>query len=130
MTTHVKAVLARSAQARTTPNEKATTIAFLGVKGGLGTTTMALNVAIGLQSRSQEVILAELNPGRGTIGLDLGIPSPLGLGHLLARALNDIHLRSVDGELVTHKSGVRLLLSSYRPRAPDMASGFVQPVVS
>lgn len=126
LTAHVKAVLARSAQARTTPNEKATTIAFLGVKGGLGTTTVALNVAIGLQSRSQEVILAELNPGRGTIGLDLGIPSPLGLGHLLARALKDIHLRSVDAEMITHKSGVRLLLSSYRPRDTDMEQAVPQ----
>jgi len=126
LTAHVKAVLARSAQARTAPSEKATTIAFLGAKGGLGTTTMALNVAIGLQSRGQEVILAELNPGRGTIALDLGIPSPLGLGHLLARSLKDIHLRSVDGELVTHKSGVRLLLSSYRPRDTEMEQAVPQ----
>jgi pilus assembly protein CpaE len=126
LTAHVKAVLARSAQARTTPSEKATTIAFLGVKGGLGTTTVALNVAIGLQSRGQEVILAELNPGRGTVALDLGIPSPLGLGHLLARALKDIHLRSVDAELITHKSGVRLLLSSYRPRDTDMEQAVPQ----
>jgi pilus assembly protein CpaE len=126
LTAHVKAVLARSAQARTTPSEKATTIAFLGVKGGLGTTTVALNVAIGLQSRGQEVILAELNPGRGTVALDLGIPSPLGLGHLLARALKDIHLRSVDAELITHKTGVRLLLSSYRPRDTDMEQAVPQ----
>ncbi len=126
LTAHVKAVLARSAQARTTPSEKATTIAFLGVKGGLGTTTVALNVAIGLQTRGQEVVLAELNPGRGTVALDLGIPSPLGLGHLLARALKDIHLRSVDAELITHKSGVRILLSSYRPRDTDMEQAVPQ----
>jgi pilus assembly protein CpaE len=126
LTAHVKAVLARSAQARTTPSEKATTIAFLGAKGGLGTTTVALNVAIGLQSRGQEVILAELNPGRGTVALDLGIPSPLGLGHLLARALKDIHLRSVDAELITHKTGLRLLLSSYRPRDTDMEQAVPQ----
>jgi pilus assembly protein CpaE len=126
LTAHVKAVLARSAQARAAPTEKATTIAFLGVKGGLGTTTVALNVAIGLQSRGQEVVLAELNPGRGTIALDLGIPSPLGLGHLLSRSLKDIHLRSVDAELITHKSGVRLLLSSYRPRDTDMEQAIPQ----
>ncbi len=126
LTAHVKAVLARSAQTRAAPTEKASTIAFLGVKGGQGTTTVALNVAIGLQSRGQEVILAELNPGRGTIALDLGIANPLGLGHLLARALKDIHLRSVDAELVTHKSGVRLLLASYRPRDTDMEQAVPQ----
>jgi pilus assembly protein CpaE len=126
LTAHVKAVLARSAQARSTPSEKATTIGFLGVKGGLGTSTVALNVSLALQSRDQEVVLAELNPGRGTIALELGIPNPMGLGHLLARALKDIHLRSVDAELITHKSGVRFLLSSYRPKDADLEQAVPQ----
>lgn len=112
LTAHVKAVLARSAQTRTEPSEKANTLAILGAKGGLGTSTIALNIGISLQTHGQDVILAELNPGRGTLGLDLGISNPGGLAILLTRSLKDIHLRSVEGELLSHKTGLRLLLAS------------------
>jgi DNA-binding response OmpR family regulator len=55
LTAHVKAVLARTAQARAEPSEKARAIAFLGARGGLGTTTLALNVSIALQHRGHDV---------------------------------------------------------------------------
>jgi DNA-binding response OmpR family regulator len=116
LTAHVKAVLARSAQARAAPSEKATTLAVIGAKGGLGTSTIAVNIGISLTTRGQDVILAELNPGRGSLGLDLGIANPTGLSHLLSRSLKDIHLRSVEGELVSHRSGLRLLLASHSPK--------------
>jgi pilus assembly protein CpaE len=113
LTAHVKAVLARSAQTRATPSEKALTIAIVGAKGGVGASTIALNMGVSLQAEGQDVILAEINPGRGSLGLDIGISNPGGLSHLLSRSLKDIHLRSVEGELVSHRSGLRLLLASH-----------------
>lgn len=120
LTAHVKAVLARTAQTRQQPSGRAKVVAFLGSRGGIGTTTCALNVGIALQHRGYDVILAELNPGRGTLALELDISEPVGLSNLLHRALKDIHLRSVGNEIVTHKTGLRLLLSSYRPREADL----------
>ncbi|MGD8865227.1 MAG: response regulator, partial [Anaerolineales bacterium] len=49
LTAHVKAVLQRSAQARSAPEAKAQIVAFLGTRSGIGTTTLALNSAIILQ---------------------------------------------------------------------------------
>jgi len=126
LTAHVKAVLARSAQARIPPSEKATTIGFLGVKGGVGTSTLTLNVGVSLRHLNQDVIVADLNPGCGSIGLDLGFANPQGLGHLLSRSLKDIHLRSVEAELVAHKTGVRLLLAACRPKDSDLAQAVPQ----
>ncbi|HLC05704.1 MAG TPA: response regulator [Anaerolineales bacterium] len=126
LTAHVKAVLARSAQARATPSDRARVIGFLGAKGGVGTSTLALNVGVELQHRGQDVIIAEFNPGRGTIGMDLNIPHPDGLSHLLTRALKDIHLRSVESELVTHRTGVRLLLSSYLAKESELEQAISQ----
>ncbi len=126
LTAHVKAVLARSAQTRAVPSEKATTIGFLGVKGGVGTSTLTLNVGVSLRALNQDVIVADLNPGCGSIGLDLGFTNPQGLGHLLSRSLNDIHLRSVEAELVSHKTGVRLLLAACRPKDSDLAQAVPQ----
>lgn len=126
LTAHVKAVLARSAQVKVAPSERARVISFLGGRGGAGTTTLALNFAVVMRNRGQDVIIAEMNPGRGSMALELNVPNPVGLGNLLGRSLKDIHLRSVDGELVNHKSGIRLLLSSPRPKETDLEQAVPQ----
>jgi len=126
LTAHVKAVLARTAQARIEPSEKARSIAFLGARGGLGTTTLALNVSIALQHRGHDVLLAEMTPGQGTLALDLGIHESTGLSHLLNRSLKDIHLRSVDSQISNHKTGLRLLLSGSRPRDTELEQAIPQ----
>jgi len=120
LTAHVKAVLARSVQAKPAPSERAKMVAFLGAKGGTGTSTLALNVAVALQTRGQDVILAEVNPGRGSVGLILGHQEAVGLTNLLSRPLKDIHLRSVEAELIGDRTGVRLLLASPMPKETDL----------
>ncbi len=122
LTAHVKAVLARSAQARlgTDGREKATVIGFLGARGGLGTTTLTLNTAIALQQKGLDVVVAELNPGRASMCLDLNLSDSAGLADLLGRSLNDIHLRSVETELVNHATGVRFLLASFHAAEIDL----------
>jgi pilus assembly protein CpaE len=126
LTAHVKAVLARAAQVRATPVDRAKIIAFVGAKGGVGTTTLALNVSVSLQGRGQDVILAEFNPGRASIGLILGVRDPAGLSNLLHRSMKDIHLRSVESELVSDRTGVRLLLASPRPAEGDLDQAVAQ----
>lgn len=126
LTAHVKAVLARTVQTKPAPSERAKLIAFLGAKGGTGTTTLALNVSVALQSRGQDVILAEINPGRGSVGLSLGNQEPPGLANLLSRALKDIHLRSVEAELVGDRTGVRLLMASPHPKETDLEQAVPQ----
>jgi CheY-like chemotaxis protein len=128
LTAHVKAVLARSAQSRTEtpPSEKGTVVGFLGVRGGLGTTTLAINSAIALQGAGHDVIVAEMNPGRSSLRLDLGIDRGSGLSNLLTRSLKDIHLRSVDAELVNHKSKVRLLLGDFHPTETELGQAIPQ----
>lgn len=128
LTAHVKAVLTRSAQGPTKQEggAKGNIIGFLGARGGMGTTTLAINTAIALQQRGQDVVLAEFNPGRASLRLDLSIDRGSGLSNLLTRSLKDIHLRSVEGELVNHNSGVRLLLGDYRPPESELAQAVPQ----
>src|SRR3990172_1640495 len=126
LTAHVKAVLARSAQTKAVVVDRAKMIAFLGAKGGVGTTTLALNISVSLQSRGQDVFLAEFNPGRGSIGLILGVREPAGLSNLLTRSMKDIHLRSVESELLSDRTGVRLLLSSPHPNEADLDQAVAQ----
>jgi DNA-binding response OmpR family regulator/CO dehydrogenase nickel-insertion accessory protein CooC1 len=118
---HVKAVLARSAQARVVPIEKACILGFLGTRGGIGTSTLALNVSLVLREDGQDVILAELNPGHGSISHELNILNPSGLANLLSRPIKDIHLRSVESEIVSHPTGIRLLLASRHAKEMEFA---------
>lgn len=59
-------------------------IGFLGVKGGVGTTTVALNVAVALARKQKSVALAELRPCYGTLARQLRHEPRGGLGDLLA----------------------------------------------
>jgi len=130
LTAHVKAVLSRTATGKAVPEprerDRARVVAFLGARGGSGTSTLAVNTAVVLHGGGQDVILAEMNPGRGSIALDLNLPNPVGLSNLLIRSLKDIHLRSIDGELITHRTGVRLLLASSRPKDSELEQAVPQ----
>jgi len=120
---HIRALLERrprhKADAPATPRgEKyAYVIALLAARGGLGVSTLASNLAAALQLRTQqEVILAELAPGHGTLGMDLGTPNPRGLKELLSGPADDITRLRVKSALVTHGTGLKLLLASENPR--------------
>ena len=93
-------------------------IGVLGARGGLGTTTMAVNLGAGLQSRTKaDVIVAEMLPGQGTLALDIGVTSFNGLVELLSLSkLTDLTRDKVRETLVQHRSGLKLLLASDRPR--------------
>ncbi len=120
---HVRALLERateqkagagSAEQETEPGR---VIGVLAPRGGLGVSMVACNLAGAFYSRTKaEVILAELTPGRGTLGMELGTPSPRGLNRLLSGKSSDINPELVQSVLVAHGSGLRLLLASENPR--------------
>ena len=93
-------------------------IGVLGARGGLGTTTMAVNLGAGLQTRTRsEVIVAEMLPGQGALALDIGVENSKGLVDLLSlNKLSELTRDKVREVIVLHPSGLRLLLASDRPR--------------
>ena len=119
---HVKAVLARGKKPSgpvpqaSESSRRGYVTGIMGVKGGLGISTLALNLGISLQARSKkDVIVAEFRPGEGTMALDLGYLNPESMSHLLQQSPGNITQAMIEGELLLHKSGVRFLLSSYDP---------------
>ena len=93
-------------------------LGMLGARGGLGTTTMAVNLGAGLHSRTKaEVIVAEMLPGQGALALDVGVANSKGLVDLLSLTkLGEITRDTVRDLLVQHPSGLKMLLASDRPR--------------
>jgi pilus assembly protein CpaE len=128
---HVKALLARSAQKEKEPNEIVTAlhehhgyvVGVLSARGGLGVSSLAANLAAGIYTRTQsDVILAELTPGQGTVGMDLGISSQKGLTELLRGTVAEITREKVGASLTPHNSGLKLLLASENPRDVTLTS--------
>jgi pilus assembly protein CpaE len=117
---HMRAVLARSTKrggAAMPTGEKGYMIGVIAAKGGLGVTTLALNLGISLrETYNKEVIVAEFRPGQGTISLELGYLKPEGLNHLLSKKPSEIGAHEIENEITSHPSGMRLLLASFQPK--------------
>ena len=93
-------------------------IGILGARGGLGITTLAVNLAAGLMTKTKdEVIVAEMLPGQGALALELGLENSNGLVDLLSLGrVNELTSQKVGELLVNHGSGLKVLPSSDRPR--------------
>lgn len=120
LASRVRAVLARSAAQRRSSGESGLLIGFMGVKGGVGTTTLAANIAATIGQKAP-TILGDIRMGQGSLGMSLGFARSTGMANLLGRAVGEVNARAVENELVTHNSGLKLLLSSIRPRERQLS---------
>lgn len=126
---HIRAVLSRgkkvAAISTLSPSlkDRGFVIGVLAAKGGLGVSTMALNLGICLRLHTEkEVIIAEFRPGEGDMALDLGLSNPIGMKNLLQQSSADLTAAHVNSELVNHEYEVRLLLASYTPNDSRLVS--------
>jgi len=133
----VKALLARSGKGKigTSPlaaEKRAMTIGVLAPRGGQGVTTVAVNLGDALRITSNgDVIVAELRPGRGTLGPDMGEDNPKVLSEILTTTLSELTRQKIQDKLYTHKTGLRLLFGSVQardgllPNAPELMEALV-----
>jgi pilus assembly protein CpaE len=91
-------------------------VGFLGSKGGVGTTTLAVNVAASLAQdlRGQRVLLADLQPGISALAFGLKL-HPGGITSLLQQRVQDLRAEMVDARLQRHATGLRVLTGPTKP---------------
>ena len=87
-------------------------IAVLGVRGGVGASTVATNLAVSVrQARDQEpVALVDLDLHGGELGLFLDVPVSQGLTYL-AKDISRLDETILRSTLVRHRSGLHFLAS-------------------
>jgi pilus assembly protein CpaE len=86
-------------------------IALWGAKGGVGTTTLALNLAVALHTRAHKrVTLMDASILGGTLAVMLNLAPQHTVADLLPR-LDQLDSELLSSVLATHSSGVRVLAS-------------------
>ena len=91
-------------------------IGLVAPKGGLGITSLAINLGVALHEKTKEnVVVAEMQPGRGDISVYLGYRASQALTELITKTPGDIQLADVEKALVVHPTGASFLLASHAP---------------
>jgi MinD-like ATPase involved in chromosome partitioning or flagellar assembly len=116
--THIKAAISRSSRKTNVipAYESGQMISVLASRGGIGVSTVTINLGIALHvSSKKEILVSDFRPGQGMIGMDLGYKNAEGFNRLLQMSSPEINRLSIENEIIVHSSGVRLLLSSSQP---------------
>ena len=98
---NIKALLAQRKARMETLAGKGYITGVIAAKGGLGVSTLALNLAIAYHKKTDaKVIAAELRPGQGSWALELGLTNTSGLTYLLSLSQVEITTSIVDLSLI------------------------------
>jgi CheY-like chemotaxis protein/MinD-like ATPase involved in chromosome partitioning or flagellar assembly len=122
LSAHVKALLTRSSKGRASSSlqageKRSMTIGVLAPRGGQGVTTVVVNLGDALRMATKsDVIVAELRPGMGTLGPEMGEANPTVLTELMSANPADMTRQKIQEKLYTHKTGLRMLFGSVQAK--------------
>jgi pilus assembly protein CpaE len=122
--------LARKGGADSGGLSQAPLICVLGPKGGTGKTLTSTSLAVALAEFGKSVALVDLDLQFGDVGLCMGL-TPEQTIFDLVRTGGSLDEEKLDGFLMTHSSGVRLLIAPSRPdHAAVVSVDFLRDVYS
>ena len=99
----------------------ASVVVFVGAKGGVGTTTLAVNCGVELAAKKKSTVMVDLKQGLGDVALFLGVRSRYSVLDAIDNA-DRLDREFVAGLVATHVSGLALLPGSDqfdRPASPN-----------
>lgn len=120
LASRVKAILSRSASQNRDESSKGHSIGVIGAKGGVGTTTIALNLAGAAIIAKENPIVADFRFGSGSLGLALGFGHSSGMANIISKPGNEVRPQLIEKEFVNHQSGLRGLLSSINAKETQL----------
>ena len=101
------------------PRQKGRIICFFSPKGGVGRTTISTNLAVALrQSTGEEVVLVDGSLAFGDIAVILNMPAKAKTIADLVGSFDNLDPDILDTVLMSHSSGIKVLLA---PPAPEAA---------
>lgn len=126
LVSHVEALLRRPDQAEHAVRRqtRARVIGIMGAKGGVGTSTLAVNLAVAVHQMNApslgrpdetQVGLIELRASQGSTALLLGQMPDGRWASLLGHGIDDLDGDVVERYLATHETGLRFLPAAFQP---------------
>ncbi len=110
--------------------QQGATFAFFSLRGGVGLSSLAVNVAVALAySQKTPVCLTDLNPFAGHAGLMLGLHPKTHLQTILGSS-SPVSGPMLKEHLSSHASGVQLLASPLLPIPASAAKNQLEPLVA
>jgi len=120
---YVVAPVATTANGNGAGHEPASVIAIFSPKGGVGRTTVAVNLAVAAATIGRRVALVDASFQFGDVGVLLNLnPKNKSIGDL-ATELEAGELESLDTFMISHSSGVRVLLAPPKPEQAELIGG-------
>src|SRR5439155_13398400 len=115
----VAALADSMAQERARPRARAAQVlTVFSPKGGVGTSTLVVNLACALSARRHRVAIVDGNVNFGNVNAFLNIPPHKSMLQLVGDP-NGIHDASVEAALMPHASGLKVLLAPPYPEEAD-----------
>lgn len=121
-----RALLARASFSQT---PVAQVVAFVGAKGGVGTTTLAINTAVSLIRQNHSVTLIEMRDTPGTAVFQLNLNPEQDLGKLLAFAPEDLNSRNINRTVIPHQTGLKLLAAPRQPTDIALTTEHIEIII-
>jgi Flp pilus assembly CpaE family ATPase len=111
--------------------KSARVLAFVGAKGGVGVTTVALNVGASLAKGNKSVIAVELRSNNGTFSQQVRHSPADNLSSLLDLSADQINEGEISSRLVTLRFGLRVLfgpqtIDQFRQIEPEKAEALLK----
>ncbi len=120
--THIVTAANRDQNRRKNPQKIASydskVVACYSPKGGVGKTTLAVNLAYALSTMNKKIALIDLNLQFGEVGVYLDITK----GDTIADMVEEhsFELTTIKCYLIRHQSGIQVMLSSSSPEFADL----------
>lgn len=124
LSARIRALLTRRAPPATPtppPPPRARILAFVGAKGGVGTTTLAVNTAVAATQKGISTILVDLHPHGGSAAAQLGLQPRTTLATLLEQQPKAIEPSLIKNFLFSHASGLQIMPAPLGPSQQPLA---------
>lgn len=102
--------------------KSAKVITVCSTKGGVGKTTLSVNIAVALSKSNLRVAVIDLDLQFGDVAL-LFDTKPQKAIYEWIKETEDGHGQSIEGYLTTHKTGIKLLSSPHLPELAELVTG-------
>ncbi len=124
---HIRSLLARRKTQGEVKAVRGRTIGVMSAKGGLGVSTIALNLAVTMHMKTNaSTVAVEMRPSQGTWAMLLGLPNTEGLVRLLELAPAAISKSAIEKEIVKSSFGVGMLMASSDLKNHEVMNAYSQ----